>query len=101
MVGLEILASVAGPFDRPADPPRRPADDREFRVETAARPEIAADIVHDDARLLGFDAEHHRQVAPWAHRASRTGMEGVAAARRVVFAERRARLHRHAGDPLP
>ena len=100
MVGLKVFAAVAGPFDRPADPPRRPGDDREFRVEAAARPEIAADIVHDHARLFGRHAQHHREVAPRADRAAGAGVERVAAGRRVELADRGARLHRHPGDAL-
>ncbi len=50
VVGLEIFAALASPFDRPADPLRGPGDDREFRVEAAAGAEIAADILHHDTR---------------------------------------------------
>ena len=46
------------------------------------------------------DAQHHRHVVAWAHRAAGAGVQRVVSGRRVVFADRRARLHRDAGDAL-
>jgi hypothetical protein len=98
VIGDEIFLPVASPFDRPAEPSRCPYDEREFGVERAARSEIAADILHDDAHLFRRDAKHHRQIAPRADRAAGPGIQRVAAALRVVVADRGARFHRHAGD---
>ena len=100
IVAQECLAALAGPFHRAADAPRRPGDQRELRIGCAARAEIAADIVHHHAHVVVRDAEHHGHVVPRAHRAAGAGVQRVASGRGVVFADRRARLHRHAGDAL-
>src|SRR5436309_12139728 len=100
MVGHEVFAAVAGPFYRPTDAPRRPGDDREFRVEAAAGAEIAADIVHHHAHLLGRHTQHHRQIAARTDAAAGAGMQRVAAGFWIELADRGARLHRYPGHAL-
>ena len=46
VVAEERLLALAGPFHRPADAARRPGDQRELRIDRAARAEIAADVAH-------------------------------------------------------
>ena len=100
VVAQEGFLPLAGPFDRPADPPRRPGDEREFRVEGAARAEIAADLVHDDADFVLGHVEDRRQFLLWPHRAADPGIKRVAPGVAVIGAGGGARLHRHPDDAL-
>ena len=98
VVAEKGFLALAGPFDRAADPARRPGDQREFGIERAARPEIAADLVHDDTHLVLGDAEDLRQLLLRPHGAADPGVQGVFAGVAVVGAGRGARLHRDTGD---
>ena len=49
IIADEGLVTFGGPFHRPADAPRAPGDQREFRKEAVAGAEIAADLAGDDA----------------------------------------------------
>ena len=93
--------ALAGPFDRPADPARRPGEHRVFRVEEIARAEIAAHVVAQHAHLLGRHAKHLGEVEPdLRHAAAAPGVKRVLTGCGVVFGDIGARLHRHAGDAL-
>src|SRR5215472_10679601 len=98
VVADKRLAALAGPFDRPADAPRCPGDERKFRVEAAARAEIAADLLHDDPHLVFRYAEDFGEVLLRADRAAHAGIERIATALGLIGADRRARLHRHADN---
>ena len=100
VVAEEGLAALAGPLDRAADPARRPSHQRKFRIERAACPEIAADLVHDDPHLLLGDAEDLGQLLLRPDGAADPGIKRVAPGIRVIGAGRGARLHRHAGNAL-
>ena len=100
IVAQKRLTALAGPFHRAADPACRPGDQREFRIGRAARAEVAADVVHHHAHIVVCDAEHHRHVVARPHRAAGPGAQRIATGRGIVFADRRAWLHRHAGDAL-
>ena len=101
IVAEERLAALAGPFDRPTDPARRPGEQRIFGVEEVARAEIAAHVLAHAAHLLRRHAEHLSEVEPQlGDAAAAAGVKGVLPARLVVFGRRGARLHRDAGDAL-
>ena len=100
VVAQECLAALAGPLHRAADASRRPGDQGELRIGCAAGAEIAADVVHHHAHVIVRDAEDHGHVVTRTHRAAGAGMQRVVSGRRVVLADRRAWLHRHAGDAL-
>ena len=88
------------PFHRPAELFRRPRHHREFGIDHAAGAEIAADVLHQHADFFRRHVEHGGEIVLQPHRAAIAGIDGVAAALGVVGGERRARLHRHAGDAL-
>ncbi len=100
IVGEERLVTLAGPFDRPPEPPRRPGDQREFGKEAAARSIVAADVVHHHPHALGRHVEHPGEIVLLAHRRAAAGVERGAAARGIIGGDRRPRLHRHAGHAL-
>ena len=100
IVAGEGLAAFAGPFDRPADLLRRPRDQHELGIQEIAGAEVAAGLPGDDADLLGLEAEDDRELLLRPHHRAAAGIERIAAGRRIVGAQRGARLHRHAGDPL-
>jgi hypothetical protein len=100
VVGEERLAAVAGPFDRPADALRRPGDQAEFRKERVAGAEIAADVARRHPHLFLGHVQDGGELALLPHHAARAGVQEVAAGRRVVGADRRTRVERHAGHPV-
>ncbi len=100
MVAEKRLLPLAGPFDGPPEPARRPGDEREFRVGGVPRAKIAADIAGDDPYLVLRQPEHRRHVLPRPADAAASGVERDPAARRIELGESGARLHRHAGDAL-
>ena len=100
VVGKKRLAALAGPFHRAAEALRRPRDQRELRKETVACAEVAAGVVRDHAHRGVIDAENPRELALLPHHAAAARVQRVAPRRRVVLADRGARLHRHAGDAL-
>ena len=100
VVAEKRLVAFARPFDRAADAPRRPRDQREFGIERVARAEIAANVAGDDAHALRRDVENAGELVLLAHDAAAAGMERGAARCRVVVADGRARLERNAGDAL-
>ena len=78
IIAEEGLAALAGPLDRTADLARRPGHQCEFRIERAARPEIAADLVHDDPHLVLWDAEDLGELLLRPDGAANPGIKRVA-----------------------
>ena len=100
VVGHERLAPLARPLHRAPESPRGPGDQHELGVAAVAGAEVSADLARRDAdRALG-NAERAGHAGLRPPEPARAGVDGVAAARRVPHADRRARLHRHAGHPL-
>ena len=62
-VGIEEegFAALAAPFDRAADPARRPHHQGIFAIEQVLGAEAAADVAADHAHLVFVDAEHAAQ----------------------------------------
>ena len=100
VVGEERLAPFACPLHGTLEAPRRPGDQRELGIAAVAGPEISADVARRHAHGALRNAEGPRHPGLGAAETARARMDGVAAARRVPDADRRARLHRHAGDSL-
>ena len=100
IVGEECLAPLARPLHGPAEAPRRPGDQRELRIAAIAGPEVSAHLARHHAHRALRDAERAGHAGLCPSEAARAGVNGVAAARGVPDADRRARLHRHAGDAL-
>jgi hypothetical protein len=100
-IGGEALLALGDPFDRAVQIPRGPGEQRRLRIDRVTRPEIAADIVGDDAQPVGRPAEDHVDPGLGPHRAgSRAGIERDVIARGVICGDGRAGLHRDAGDAL-
>ena len=100
VVGEERLAPLGRPLHGPAEAPRRPRDQRELRIAAIAGAEVAAHVARRHAhRALGH-AERAGHAGLRPAEAARAGVHGVAAALGVPHPDRRARLHRHAGDAL-
>src|SRR5262249_43101752 len=87
-------------FHRTAELARRPQRERELDEHTVAGAEIAADVAGQYPYVLRCDTEHGGHLALLPHRAAAAGIERVAAGRRIVVSERRARLERNAGDAV-
>ncbi len=100
IVAEERFRPLAGPFDRPADPFRRPGHQREFRIEGIAGAEIAADVARHHPHRRRRNAEHARQLVLLPHHPAAAGVERVAAALLVIGADGGAGIERHAGDAL-
>ena len=73
VIGGEGFAPLAGPFDRPADPLRRPNDQGKFRIECVPGPIIAADIARDHANRSLRHAKNAGKFALLPHRAAAAG----------------------------
>ena len=100
VVAEERLAALAGPFHRPAQLPRGPDHEQEFREHRVLGAEIAANIVAQHANLVLRHAEHEGDFALLALHAPTAGMQRVAAGLLVIGADGRAHFHRHAGHAL-
>jgi hypothetical protein len=101
IVAEERFAPLAGPLHRAAHLARGPRQQRVFREEEIARAEIAAHVLAGAAHLLGRQSQDRSELhALDGDAAAGSGIERIAAARRVVVADRGACLHRHAGDAL-
>ena len=97
----ETFGAVAVPLHRAPDAPRRPGQQGVFGKEAVARAEISAHVAAHRAALLFGHVQHRGQDLPLAHHAAAgASMDGVQSGRAVVIADRRARLHGHAGDAL-
>ena len=100
VVGHERLAPLGRPLHRASDSPRRPRDQRELGIAAVAGPEVTADVArHHAHRALG-DTERAGHRGLRAAETARTGVYSVTAGRGVPDADRRARFHRHARDPV-
>ncbi len=100
IIGQEGLPPFARPLHGAAETPRRPGDQHELRVAAIAGAEVSADLARHHAHRALRDAEGAGHAGPRPPQAAGAGMNGVAATRRVPRGDRRARLHRHAGDAL-
>src|SRR5262249_11407579 len=100
VVAEERLGPGRGEFDRPAELARGPQYQAELDERAVARAEIAANVVGEDAQPLRRDAEYDGKLALLAHRAAAAGMECVAAAPRIVLAQRGARFKGHPGHAI-
>ena len=101
IVADEAFGAVAIPLDRAADLARGPRQKPVFREECVARAEIAAHVAAQRAAFLFRHAQNLGERLPLAHDAAAgAGINGVAPGLRIEIADRRARLHRRAGDAL-
>ena len=99
-IGEEAFGAVAGPAHRPPDMARRPHHHDLLGIDIGAQPERAADIGADHAHALRRDAEAFGERGLLAMHALAAGDQRVAVVRRIVCAERGARLHLGIDDAL-
>ena len=100
LVGLDRLAALASPFDRPAQFLRRDQHEPMLRVLPALCAEPAADIAGNDADLAFGNFENtRRQRLAHPVRVLHIGAEGEALLAPVPHADRTARLHEMRIDP--
>ena len=100
LVGLDRLAALAGPFDRPAQFLRRQQHQPVLGILPALGAEPAADIAGDDPDPAFRDLEDARgERLAHAVRVLHIGIEGEALLARVPHADRAARLHEMRIDP--
>ena len=101
IIAEKRLASLAGPFHRPADPARGPGEEGIFGIKEVPRTEIAAHVPAHAAHLLGRHTQHLGEVEPQlGDAAAASGIEGVMPGFDIVLGRCGARLHRDAGDAL-
>ena len=100
-VGQEGFAAFGGPFHRPAHALGRPQADGLFGIDEDLGAEAAADIGRDHAQfVLGRDLHEGREHQPRHMRVLAGGRQREDAAAGIVFADRRARLHRIGDQPV-
>ena len=92
-VGDEAARALVGPLDRAAERARGMQHADIFGKRRRLHAERAAHVRRQDADLLRLDLEDLRHVAAQAEHALRGRMQREAPARRIVDADRRARLH--------
>ena len=100
-VGDETLAALADPLDRPRELAGRPGDHGFLGVVELLDPEAAAHVGRHHAQLVLRDVQHeepHQQADDVRELAGRP--QRVLAGRRIVFGDRRARLHRIADQAI-
>ncbi len=95
----QMLAPVLDPFDRPAEPHRREADEKILRVELAADAEAAAGIAFLEHDGSGAAAEHAGERIAVAVRHLRGAVQFDDVARRIMARQGAARFERHAAMP--
>ena len=95
----QMLAPVLDPFDRPAEPHRREADEKILRVELAADAEAAAGIAFLEHHGGRAAAEHAGERVAVAVRHLRGAVQFEHVARRIVARQGAARFERHAAMP--
>src|SRR5262249_58939739 len=100
IIGEERFSPLARPLDGPAEPPRRPRDQRELRIAAVARPEVPTHVARDHPHRALRDAERAGHAGPGPAQAAGAGIYMVAAMFGVPGPDRRPGLHRHAGDPM-
>src|SRR5215469_5147166 len=100
LIGLDRLAALTSPFDRPAQFLCREQHQPMLRVLPALGPEPTADIAGDDPDLAFRDFEDTRgERLPYPVRVLYIGVQGEAVLARVPHADRTARLHEMRIDP--
>ncbi len=100
IVRQEGLAPLGRPLHGVAEASRRPGDQRELGIAAVPGPEISAHIARHHAHRALRDAEGAGHAGSRPSETARASMDRVAANGRVPDADRRARLHRHAGDAM-
>jgi hypothetical protein len=100
VVGKKNLAAAGNPFDRTADPLRRPRDQDVLGIDEIFGAETAADIGRDEPHLRRFDAEGAGGMVTGRVDALRGDMGRVAAARGIEEADHPTRLHRVGDDAV-
>ena len=94
------LRALAGPFHRAAKLLCRPNHQRELRIEGVARAVVAADVAAFDPDVGHRHAEDGGELMLLADHAAGPGVQRMLVGRRIVDADRGARVERHAGDAL-
>ena len=95
IVGNEAFRTILLPFDRPRDLAARPYRERLFGIDEGLHAETAAHIGRDNAELLFRNLEYgFGERIAHEMRTLRPGIEGRAAALRIVVHNRVAGLHR-------
>ena len=98
--GHQLLAPVLDPLYRSPHMTGRERDEKILRIELAARPEAAADIVlHHVDRVLG-ETQLLGQRAAVEEQHLGGAMDGEPPARRIPLGQEAARLHRQRHMPL-
>src|SRR5262249_17016700 len=93
IIAEKRLAALAYPLHRPADPLRRPQNQREFRKDRVLGSEVSTDLVRHDANLLGLNPEDGGDFALLTHDTAAAGVQEIATGLLVVAADSGARLH--------
>ncbi len=93
IVGQEAPGTFVGPFDRPAKRARGVQRADIFRIGAAFHAEGAADIAGHNANLLGRNVEQRGDCRAQAEHTLAADMQGEAPGCRIVFGDRRTRLH--------
>ena len=88
VVADEGLAALAGPFDRTADPPRGPRQQRKFGIEEIAGAEIAAHVAADDPHLSRVRPSTCARRRGLRDAAAAAGVQRVIARRGIVLRDR-------------
>ena len=101
IVGDEALAPLAAPFHGPADPLRRPGNQRNFGIDRALHAKRAAHVHADDPHfILRHMEQMFGEIAPPLIGPLDAGIDGVLPLARIVIGERAARLHRIRAYPV-
>ncbi len=98
IIAQESFRTRRGEFHRPSKSLRGPQHQTEFDIGPIARAEIAADIGGDHPQPFGRHTDDLDQLVLLPHRAAGAGIKNIAVGLRKVLRDRRARLHRHAGN---
>jgi len=99
-VAEECFVPATHPFDRPAEPARRPQHQGVFRIDEIFHAEAAADVAHDNADIGWLDAERLGGQTAYAKMAVAIGVQRIAPDRRIEFTERAARFDRRSRHPV-
>ena len=100
VVGHHAFGARRDPLHRAPQLARRPQHQHVVRERAALQAEAAADVGRDHAHLVLVHMKDMRDLHAHAVRILRRGVERVVVVRRVVVADRGARLHRHRRDPV-
>ena len=100
MVGQEHFAAARDPLHRPADPARRPQDQRVLDIREVLGAEAAAHVGCHEPHALRLDAERAGHEVAVDVDVLAGDMECVAAGRRIEGADAATRLHRIHHDAM-